>query len=62
MCNAVQSEMSGKLESKIVTLHTGLSNKRRCMHKHCWIDHLSELWNSVGELEGKWQKAKDGMR
>ncbi len=68
MCESVKVEMIDNLNSKTITLHSGLSNKRRRIHKPWWTVQLSELWNNVCDAEGRWhndrmrQKLKMKMR
>ncbi len=59
MCGTVKVEMRDKLDSKTITLCSGLSNKRRRIRQPCWTDQISEQWNNV---KGRWYKAIDRMR
>ncbi len=53
MCESVKVEMNDKLDSKTITLHSGLSNKRRMICKPWWTNQLLELWNNVCDVEGR---------
>ncbi len=56
-CSTVKCEMDRKLEHKIVSLQTGLNNKRRRIKKPWWHDGLTVLWNEFCTAEDVWHKA-----
>ncbi len=57
LCMSIKTEMNEKLESKKVTITSGLSNKRRKICKPWWNEELTEMWNAVCLAEDRWRKA-----
>ena len=61
-CSSVKRSMGKKLDSKVIKVEFGCSNKKRRVKKPWWNEGLSALWNEMCMNERQWLREKNNLQ